>query len=622
VTGADQEVAPFTAIGLTFDAPPSGPVFARVKDAESRFGPWRELELEIDEGPDHPQNFGTEPLWVGDGTGYEVNLGRPDVDGADVVLVRQEQRRSVVDSIPAAGATVPFAVTGRDVWGARTNPSPSYASTVRLGVVHHSASSNAYSPADVPGILRSIQAYHMDGRGWSDIAYNFVVDKYGGIWEGRAGGLDRPVVGAHAMGFNTSSVGVMVIGDYSTAAPTGAALESAAKVVGWKLFLHQTDALDRVNFTSAGSTSIAAGVVVNLPVVVGHKDVGSTGCPGSIYSSLGWIRQRAHEWTQWFRAASVPAGSLDAVEVGAGTVTVSGWAKDLGSSSPALARLGVDGLITDQPTDRARPDVEAVYPTYGPTTGYSIVASGLSPGLHEVCVVVFSGGGAGSYADFGCRMVVLPDIPGTSPTGRISGALVVGSSVEISGSTADPDGPAPRTVAVELDRTTAATVTTGTDGTFNAKLDGVAVGAHRVCARVTNGGEGVETRVDCVQVAVAPPPAPPAPPAPVFPSRSPLGTIEVASGGRRSLSVSGWTLDPDLADPISVRVAVDGRTRTTVRSGWPRPDVAAFYPTFSGQRGFVAGVSMKRGRHTVCVTALNVGAGANTSLGCRSVVVK
>ncbi len=282
VAGAEESVAGFTTIGITFDTPPDQPVFVRVKDAGGTFGEWRELAVEADEGPDGSTDAGTQPFWVGEGTGYEVNLGTEDAPDADVVVVRDEQRRSTVVATPAAGAAapVPFGITSRAGWGARDATSTSYGSTVKLGVVHHSVSSNDYSPADVPGVLRSIQAYHMDGRGWSDIAYNFVVDKYGGIWEGRGGGIDRPVIGAHAMGFNTNSVGVMVIGDYSAVAPSAASLESVSKVLGWKLFLHGADPLGRVDFTSGGSTSIPAGVTVNLPVVVGHQDVGSTGCPG------------------------------------------------------------------------------------------------------------------------------------------------------------------------------------------------------------------------------------------------------------------------------------------------------------------------------------------------------
>jgi uncharacterized protein with LGFP repeats len=77
---------------------------------------------------------------------------------------------------------------------------PRYSSTIYAGWVHHTVNANDYSSAEVPGIIRSIYAYHMQGRGWSDIGYNFLVDRFGRLWEGRSGGIDRPVIGAHTWG--------------------------------------------------------------------------------------------------------------------------------------------------------------------------------------------------------------------------------------------------------------------------------------------------------------------------------------------------------------------------------------------------------------------------------------
>ncbi len=81
--------------------------------------------------------------------------------------------------------------------------------------MHHSVTQNDYAPADVPGILRSIQAFHIDGRGWNDIAYNFAVDKFGGIWEARGGGITNAVIGGHAMGANSETTGVVTLGDFT-----------------------------------------------------------------------------------------------------------------------------------------------------------------------------------------------------------------------------------------------------------------------------------------------------------------------------------------------------------------------------------------------------------------------
>ena len=121
--------------------------------------------------------------------------------------------------------------------------------------------------------------------------------------------------------------------------------------------------------------SIPAGVTVNLPVVVGHQDVGSTGCPGSIQNYLGSIRPRAQEWTNFLRAVSVPTGSLDVVGVGNGAVQVTGWAKDPDVEGPALVRMSVGGVTVETRATLARPDVAAAFPAYGGTTGFSFAAN-------------------------------------------------------------------------------------------------------------------------------------------------------------------------------------------------------------------------------------------------------
>ena len=212
--------------------------------------------------------------------------------------MRDRAVRVVAESTPLAGAATspaPFPISPRSAWNVRST-STSTASALKMAVVHHTASTNSYSPSQVPGILRSTQAYHMDARGWSDIGYNFLVDRFGGIWEGRGGGMGRAVIGAHAAGFNTGSVGVSVIGNFTDVAVPSAAREAIARVVGWRLESYGVDPRAASYFTSGGSTSIPAGQVVYRPNVVGHRDVGSTGCPGSIHNSLQWIRDRARTW--------------------------------------------------------------------------------------------------------------------------------------------------------------------------------------------------------------------------------------------------------------------------------------------------------------------------------------
>ena len=104
---------------------------------------------------------------------------------------------------------------------------PSYAPAIRFAVVHHTAGTNDYSPAQAAAILRGIELYHVKSNGWNDIGYNFLVDRYGTVYEGRAGGVDRNVIGAHALGFNTGSVGVAVMGTFTSARGAGGSRDVA-----------------------------------------------------------------------------------------------------------------------------------------------------------------------------------------------------------------------------------------------------------------------------------------------------------------------------------------------------------------------------------------------------------
>src|SRR5206468_8858593 len=90
---------------------------------------------------------------------------------------------------------------------------PRYAAALKLAIVHHTAGTNSYTPAQAAAIVRGIEVYHVKANGWNDIGYNFLVDRYGTVYEGRGGGIDKNVIGAHSLGFNNSTVGVSLIGN-------------------------------------------------------------------------------------------------------------------------------------------------------------------------------------------------------------------------------------------------------------------------------------------------------------------------------------------------------------------------------------------------------------------------
>ncbi len=147
-------------------------------------------------------------------------------------------------------------------WGAdesiRRGP-PTYAPAVRFAIVHHTAGRNDYSRAEAAAIVKGIQLFHVQGNGWNDIGYNFLVDRFGTIYEGRFGGIDRNVVGAHALGFNTGSVGIALLGTYGDTKPSAAAQDAIARLIAWRLDLAHVDPTSSLTFVSGGSERYASG---------------------------------------------------------------------------------------------------------------------------------------------------------------------------------------------------------------------------------------------------------------------------------------------------------------------------------------------------------------------------
>jgi len=189
------------------------------------------------------------------------------------------------------------AVVPRLSWGAdesiRRGP-PTYAPGVRFSIVHHTAGRNDYSRSEAAAIVKGIQLYHVQGNGWNDIGYNFLVDRFGTVYEGRFGGIDRDVVGAHAQGFNTGSVGAAVIGTYGSAQPPKAAQDAIACLLAWRFDLAHVDPTSFLTFISGGSERYASGIPVVLNAVSGHRDTGFTECPGDLlYAKLGSLAASA-----------------------------------------------------------------------------------------------------------------------------------------------------------------------------------------------------------------------------------------------------------------------------------------------------------------------------------------
>ncbi len=291
------------------------------------WGGWQQLDSEAGDDTLATKGVrgGTDPVWVGPSDGVQAKVvSRSGILPPDLRLDLVDPGRSgyddvAVSGLPGAygGASVaqPVIVT-RAQWGAdesRVRCAPTYSSTVKAVVMHHTAGANGYAAGQVPAIIRGDYAYHLS-RGWCDIGYNALVDRFGRIWEGRAGGLDRAVVGAHAGGFNVDTFGVSVIGNYDTARPTEAAVAAVARVFAWKLAAHHRDPNGSTQLTSAGggTARYPAGTTATFLVIMGHRNTGFTACPGRyLYPYLTSIRSRV---TSLMQAAlidpSVPTGTV------------------------------------------------------------------------------------------------------------------------------------------------------------------------------------------------------------------------------------------------------------------------------------------------------------------------
>lgn len=328
-------------VGVVWDGESSAVVQVRTK-VDGDWGDWGEIhEEDVPEGSVENGRGGTEPFIIASGseTVQMRVLGESAPENAELVLVdpkysaadaaQVEANTPVVDpqsatgegtgvaenasftaeGTSAAGAEVSTgAYTGaeaatavgtanvkkvpapkvgtRKSWGAKESMrrgSPSYSSSIKAAVVHHTTGTNSYSASQVPSILRGIYSFHVNGRGWSDVGYNMLVDKYGRLWEGRAGGIDKRVVGAHTSNYNSNTFGISAMGNFDKTAPSKAMLTAIQHAVAWKLGNEGV---------SATSKATVNGKRVNA--VSGHRDFGQTACPGArLYSQLGSIRSGA-----------------------------------------------------------------------------------------------------------------------------------------------------------------------------------------------------------------------------------------------------------------------------------------------------------------------------------------
>ena len=369
VLTAPRATAAFDVVGITWDDPAAPVELVQVRTrTDGVWSDWQDVEID-DAAPDpgtaeaaHARP-GTEPLVQTGSDGLQVRVDTRDgaaptgltatlVDGgaADGDLDEVESAtppataEETVDAVgmtasatralsaltttaepmaaapdaqaaPGAGyaaARLAPPIVTRAQWGADESIRKpiDWNTTIQAVVVHHTVNANDYTEAQVPAIVRSIYEYHVKGRGWSDVGYHFLVDRFGNVYEGRKGSIDKIPLGVHTGGFNTNTIGIAVIGRFDQGvAPSEAAVSSVAQVAAWKLGTYGRDPLGTVTMTAGSGSTHAVrkpGWTGPIDVISGHRDLGATACPGTkLYARLGDIRTKAAQLIALIRAVPV-----------------------------------------------------------------------------------------------------------------------------------------------------------------------------------------------------------------------------------------------------------------------------------------------------------------------------
>jgi hypothetical protein len=300
---------PTEMVGVDWQGRHAGAVEVRAK-RDGRWGPWQTVDGNPAEGPDNDSIEGrgkartaAGPVWVGPGVrDLEVRVTEGQLDALRLHAIHTTEPAASGMSTASAATLPQPGIISRGGWGADESwrsfaagcdGTPSYADRVSYAIVHHTVTANNYSPAESAAIVRGIYFFHTHTNGWCDIGYNFLVDRYGQVFEGRAGGITSAVVGAHAGGFNTRSTGIALIGDFSSAGVPGATYSALRALLAWKLAYHGVEpgATITVIAGSFDSSRYPAGTPVAVNTIIGHRDVDVTACPGDVgYGLLARLR--------------------------------------------------------------------------------------------------------------------------------------------------------------------------------------------------------------------------------------------------------------------------------------------------------------------------------------------
>jgi hypothetical protein len=337
----------FDLMGLVWAQGSHAEAQLRARKSGGRWTRWVTLHLLGDHGPDHGRlPAGTDPAFTGAADEFQLRLrGAPRNLRARFVRA-QPAARVATRLARRAQAGAPPSIIPRAAWGGDSVPprEPPIYGEVQIAFVHHTVTANDYAPEESPGIVLAIARYHRNSQGWNDIGYQFLVDKYGQIFEGRAGGVDQAVVGAQAQGWNSTSTGIACLGDFTSIAQTPEGMDSLARLIGWKLSVHGVPTTGEVTVVSAGGETnrYPAGTPVTFQRISGHRDGNNTSCPGNVlYTQLDQLRTAAAQF----------AGPTSGITIyapkqvrGVKTIEISGSLRFPDGSSSDAAPLTVEYL--------------------------------------------------------------------------------------------------------------------------------------------------------------------------------------------------------------------------------------------------------------------------------------
>jgi SpoIID/LytB domain protein len=366
----------FGLVGISSDQPldPNTRIVVRVRE-DGTWSDWSAIGV-TEHGPDPDSEeaegalFGTEPLLTGNADGVEVRMDTPGgivPRNAQVVLVDNpvaaadaelpspaEVSNLPMSTVAASTVSAPKpAIISRAEWGAdetQRRGSARISPTIKAAFVHHTASKNNYSVEQSAQQMRNLYSWYVKGLKYQDMAYNFLVDRFGRIYEGRGGGMDQAVVGGHTAGFNEETFAVSAIGNFQTFNPAApekeAMVESIASLIAWKMSMNHRDpngTTTLISNSGSGTSKYRPGQVATAAVVGGHRDIGSTACPGQfLHAELPNIRARAGAkmGASMINPSAVSAnwGSADPVQVNAITNAPLAWSATVTSRCGTTVR--------------------------------------------------------------------------------------------------------------------------------------------------------------------------------------------------------------------------------------------------------------------------------------------